>query len=84
MMPTEITLSEYRKLTETLPHIQPFSPCCGHILQDMIYVEPLEGRNTPEVGVTDTLPCCERLMGVVHIPEIFKIMYFLHLIMNFR
>lgn len=57
MMPTEITLSEYRKLTETLPHIQPYSPCCGHILQDMIYVEPLEGRNTLEVDRTCVLKC---------------------------
>lgn len=56
-MSTEITLSDYRKLTEILPYIQPFSPCCGDILQDTVYVEPLEGRNTLEVDRTCILKC---------------------------
>jgi hypothetical protein len=56
-MSTEITLSEYRKHAVDLPKIKPFGTCCDETLQDAVYVEPLEGRNTLEVDRTCVLKC---------------------------
>jgi hypothetical protein len=56
-MRTEITLSEYRKLSEGLPFKQPLEGCCEKGFLDTVYVEPLKGRNTLEVERTCIVKC---------------------------
>ena len=61
-MSEQLTLSEYRNIAGTLREFQPFYECCGNVMLDTIYVEPLAGRNTLEVNRTCIMECptCNR------------------------
>ena len=58
-MTEQMTLEQYRELTSSLKFIEPLAECCDKPLMEMVYVEPLAGRNTLDVDRTCVLKCTE-------------------------
>ena len=58
-MNKELTLSEYRSLAYTLRPIKPLGTCCGNVLLETIYVEPLADRSKENLKLTCIVQCPE-------------------------
>ncbi len=58
-MKQEMSLSEYQSLAYRLRRIKPLGVCCGNVLLETVYVEPLEGRSEVQIRRTCILQCPE-------------------------
>ncbi len=56
-MKKEILPKEYDKLSSKLDYIPPFHPCCKNTTLEVVYVEPLDGRDTLEVARSCIVKC---------------------------
>jgi len=59
VMEKKLTLAEYRSLAYTLRPIQPLGTCCGNVLLETIYIEPLAGRSKAAMKQTSIVQCPE-------------------------
>ena len=59
IMKKKLTLTKYRSLAYTLRPIKPLGTCCGNVLLETIYVEPLAGRSKAVVKQTCVVQCPE-------------------------
>mgnify|MGYP006896940610 CR=1 FL=1 len=55
-MSEELSLEAYRSRSTELDWIEPLQVCCSSPVET-VWVEPLEGRNTLEVGRTCIVRC---------------------------
>ena len=58
-MAKDLTFSEYRSLAYTLRPIKPLETCCGNVMLETIYVEPLAGRPKAHVELSCIVQCPE-------------------------